>query len=87
MTTMETRPISFRSACAQFVHRFTMEHVPAWSRKQRDDGTYYAPQFRTDAEWYANTLFAGESPIATRNTCYTSGMTWPLGTALDRPFE
>ena len=78
---------TLHAACARFVHRYTMEHAPAWARKQRTDGTFYAPQFRTDAEWYAATLFHGESPFATRDNCYTSGQTWPLGQSLETPFH
>lgn len=86
-----TRP-TFEQAKAQYVNRFTMEHVPAWSRNRPCDhgGTetrYYAPQFRTDAEWYANTLFKGDPGWLGRGTdCFTTGQTWPLGQWLDKPF-
>lgn len=73
-------------AKAQFVHRFTMEHVPKWTKSRRDDGTFYAPQFSSDAEWYAHTLFHGESPLADKNHCHTSGQTWPLGKSLAEPY-
>lgn len=89
------RPISFVTACAQYIHRFTMEHVPAWAQKPHIAGEglhagksmFYAPQFRTDAEWYANTKFHGESELATDTTCYTSGQTWPMGNWLSQPFK
>ena len=29
-----TRVISFEQAKARYPHRFTMEHVPAWSRER-----------------------------------------------------
>lgn len=64
-----------------------MEYVPDWARKVRDDGTYYAPQYRTDEEWYAATLFPGEGHVGKREKhCYSSGQTWPLGKALSAPY-
>lgn len=87
---MTARP-TFEQAKAQYVHRFTMEHVPAWARSGAPAGRYYAPQFRSDAEWYANTLFPGEHhPMAPRKRerhCYTSGQTWPLGRWLTAPYR
>lgn len=72
----------------KYVHRYTMEHVPAWAGQRPCDsgGTetrYYAPQFRTDQEWYENTLFPTH-PLALY--CETSGETWPLGQWLDQPY-
>jgi acetoacetate decarboxylase len=84
-----SRPISFEQAKARYVHRFTMEHVPAWARSFctfKDGRKYYAPQFRTDREWYDATLFYGESELATKKSCYTSGQTWPLGQWLAAPY-
>lgn len=85
---------TFEQACSMYVHRYTMEHVPQWARQRPYDhgGTeirYYAPQFRTDREWYNSTLFPGDTcyPFGPRDTnCYTTGQTWPLGQWLDRPF-
>lgn len=81
------RRLSFAKACAQYVHRFTMEHVPQWAKQELSPGKYYAPQFRSDREWYDNTLFYGESDLADRKHCYTSGQTWPLGNFLAAPFS
>jgi hypothetical protein len=36
------RKISFERATAQYVHRFTMDHVPEWSRKPMPNGKHYA---------------------------------------------
>ena len=45
-------------------------------------------QYRTDAEWYANTVFPGEpGHYGTRNWCNTNGQTWPLGKWLDAPYS
>lgn len=80
------RRMSFAEATARYVHRFTMEHVPAWASVQRADGTYYAPHFRTDREWYENTKFPGEPGYIDTGdgSCYTSGQTWPLGKAIHK---
>lgn len=74
-------------ATAQYVYRYTMEHVPAWARQPTALGKYYAPQFRTDAEWYAATKFPGEPGyIGIGTDCYTTGQTWPLGKWLEKPY-
>lgn len=80
---------SLEKAKAQFVQRYTCEHVPAWARRPCEgNGKYYAPQFATDAEWYANTLFKGErGHHGEPNYCHTANQTWPLGQWLDSPFE
>lgn len=63
MTTRRTlgsllHPDDRKHVLAAYTHRFTMEHVPAWSQRQREDGTYYAPHYRTDADWLSCTTFA-----------------------------
>jgi hypothetical protein len=78
--------LSFDAACRQYVHRFTMEHVPQWALMPFRNGRYPAPQFRSDREWYEHTQFFPE-PMATRRYCHTTGHTWPLGTALDQPYQ
>jgi hypothetical protein len=71
-----------------FINRFTAEHVPAWAAKPCDNGNFYAPQFASDAEWYANTKFYGElGHIGVRHECYTSGQTWPFGQWLAQPYR
>lgn len=79
---VRTRP-TFEQACAQYVHRYTMDHKPQWAEQLAPNGKAYAPHYRSDREWYENTLFYGESEMATRNSCYSSGATWPLGLWLD----
>lgn len=81
---------SFEQACSRYVHRFTMDHVPEWARMVREDGTFYAPQYRSDREWYDNTLFPGEAayPFGKRDTsCFSTGATWPLGQSLAKPYR
>lgn len=85
MTTPRT--ISFETAKAQYPHRYTQEHVPLWARVRAPNGKYYAPQFRSDREWYEATSFYGESELASKRYCYTSRQTWPLGQWLDQPFK
>jgi hypothetical protein len=81
------RPITLATARAQYVHRFTLEHVPAWAYKPCEgNGRYYAPQYRTDAEWYERTSFPGENGVPRREDhCESTGATWPLGQWLNKP--
>jgi hypothetical protein len=87
------RPLSFEQAKAQYIQRYTLEHVPTWAgRTPADSGgtetRFYAPQFRTDREWYENTLFPGEGHVGKHERqCYTTNQSWPLGKWLDRPFH
>jgi hypothetical protein len=82
------RPVSFEQACNRYPHRFTCDHMPAWANKQRQDGSYYAPQFQSDAAWYEATRFPGENTLDPDTTdCYTTGATWPLGKSLRKPFN
>lgn len=77
----QERPINFEQAKARYPNRYTMEHVPNWAVKERSDGTFYAPQYRTDREWYDNTLFPGEKDWdpEDRATCCSLRQSWPLG--------
>jgi hypothetical protein len=75
-------------AKAEYPHRFTMEHVPAWARKPAPNGRFYAPQYRSDREWYERTTFPGEpGHLGFGRDCYSSRQTWPLGEWLDKPFD
>lgn len=94
MTPLGFRAITLAQAKAQYVHRFTMEHVPAWANEphlNHDNNTfkYYAPQYKSDKEWYDNTVFPGESDLCIKSDdhCYSSGKTWPLGQWLDKPYK
>lgn len=78
---------TFEHACAVYVHRFTMEHTPAWARQPRPDGAFYAPQYSTDREWYEQTAFPGEpNHIGQITHCYSRNASWPLGQSLAKPF-
>jgi hypothetical protein len=76
--------MTFEEAKRVYVHRFTMEHVPARARKPHLD-RYPAPQYRTDAERFANTEFPPDNPLSKRD-CHSSNPSWPLGQWLDAPF-
>ena len=77
---------SFEQACAQYVHRFTLTHVPQWARVARPDGKYYAPQYRDCREWYENSSFPGErGHLGGRRHCFSTGATWPMGRELSMP--
>jgi hypothetical protein len=79
--------MTIQQAQAQYVHRFTMEHVPAWAGKASDNGKFYAPQYRSDQEWFENTLFPPDNPLGRgEKSCYSRNQTWPLGLWLEQPF-
>lgn len=68
-----------RIALSSFVHRFTGNHIPAWSKQEWKDGKTYPLQFKDDQDWLNNTLFA----ITVRGTldkrvdhCFSTP-TWP----------
>ncbi len=65
-----------------FVHRFTGDNVPGWSRDLYcGEACNYPLQFRDDKEWLANTLFrVNRSGYLDKryNTCQSSP-TWPGG--------
>lgn len=80
------RSISFANACAQYVHRYTLEHVPEWARRPCRNGRFYAPQYRSDAEWFEATRFPGEDGLSRRREyCESNGQTWPFGQWLKKP--
>jgi antirestriction protein ArdC len=90
-------PALRREALTAYVHRYTAEHVPSWSRKPAPNGRHYAPQYQNDSEWLDKTRF----PItrsrqgirlksgSTANTthCESNDPSWPYGQWLDRPFN
>jgi hypothetical protein len=43
-----------------------MEHVPNWAKRPAPNGHYYAPQYASDAQWCANTLFSAEQSVSPR---------------------
>lgn len=83
---MRKRKITFEEAKNRYLQRFTMEHVPQWALFPVEPGIYYAPQYATDLEWYENTFFNGEHELASKEYCYTTKQTWPLGHWLDKPY-
>lgn len=79
---------SYHEAQARYQNRYTMDHVPNWAKVQAPNGLYYAPQYRTDQEWFRNTVFYGEPEhYGRRSDCNSSGQTWPLGQWLEKPFK
>lgn len=80
-----SRP-TLAQARAQYVHRYTLQHVPSWAQARTPGGTYYAPQYRTDAEWYENTTFPGEpGHLMGPNHCHSRNPSWPMGKVLEVP--
>lgn len=87
---------SFERACAAYVHRFTMDHIPDWARGPMPNGAtggkvaqaFYAPQYASDREWYESTRFPGEPGLHGNNRhCESGPPTWPLGQSLTQPFK
>lgn len=68
-----------KEVLAQFVHRFTGEYKPEWTRRLRPDGSAYPLQFKDDKEWLANTFFhvTVRGEISRRNHYCESRPTWP----------
>lgn len=80
--------MTFAEAVNQYVHRYTIDHMPEWAKHAAPNGKYYAPQYRSDTEWFKNTLFPPDNPLGPRVTdCYSTGQTWPVGQWLDKPFN
>lgn len=79
------RAITFEAAKAAYPHRYTAETIPAHAKARQPNGLFLAPQYLTDLEWYEKTLFAGESELADKGHCYSSGQSWPFGQWLDTP--
>ena len=68
-----------KAALNQFVHRFTKEHIPNWSKKEWKDGKTYPVQFESDKEWLKNTkFFLNENGSLSGKYKYCeSSPTWP----------
>lgn len=62
-------------ALSMFVHRYTMEHKPAWATQG------YKPQFKDDQDWLSNTEFAvTKSGKLHKNVKFcNSRPSWPEG--------
>lgn len=87
-------PALCREALAAYVHRYTAEHVPSWSRTPAPNGRHYAPQYRSDSEWLDRTRFpitrSGQGiRLKSGSTIYcdSNDPSWPYGQWLDRPFN
>lgn len=75
----DLRPEVQQQALAQFVHRYTGDHRPAWTIDKRQDGTDYPLQFANDQDWLAHTLFAvnKDGTLNNREKYCESHPTWP----------
>ena len=75
-------PLAIQDHCLRaYVHRFTRQHVPQWSKKPRDNGEPYPVQFASDSEWLARTLFpvtvSAKGVIKERSGACWSNASWP----------
>lgn len=68
-----------REVLSMFVHRFTGNHRPAWSREEWKDGMPYPLQFRDDQDWLNHTHFAitSKGTLDRREQYCMSNPTWP----------
>lgn len=66
--------MDFEKAKRMFRHRYTCEHIPRWAIAEAKKRRYYAPQYRTDREWFDNTVFTPGSRY-----CESSNASFPLG--------
>lgn len=79
------RPVTFEEACSRYVHRFTLDHVPAWASKPcARSGKYPGPHYGSDLEWYKNSEFPDRG--GRKRYCRSLRQTYPLGKWLDKPF-
>ena len=79
---------SFKQAKRLYTDRFTMEHAPDWAAAPIGENYYYAPQYRTDREWFDNSVFPGEYGFPSGTTHYQSfNPSWPLGKRLEEPYR
>ena len=81
----EKPKLSFEEAKRMYVHRYTMEHIPSWAKNPVDNRKYYAPQYRTDKEWYDNTVFPPHNGF--KDHCTSTNQSWPLGQWLENPYK
>lgn len=79
------RSISFEQAKAQYPHRYTLDHVPAWAMEQAPNGKYYAPHYVSDREWYEKGVFPGEHGLDLDESMISRFQSWPMGQWLDVP--
>ena len=87
-------PALQQDALRSFVHRYTGNHVPSWTRKEAPNGTFYAPQYESDKEWLEKTMFPvvfkkGDMQLASGKDvhCQSNTPSFPWGQWLDAPFK
>jgi hypothetical protein len=70
-----------RKVLAQFVHRFTRDHIPDWATRDVPEkfGKRYPVQFASDSEWLEKTRFAVKKGGTLDERCHEcqSNPTWP----------
>lgn len=84
--------MSFEEACRRYVHRYTVDHFPQWAKKPVvPEGMgrirFYAPQWRSDREWYEYHLFPPHNPFSKTSCHATRVPTFPMGLWLSDPWD
>ncbi len=82
----ELTPEDRRNVLAFYLFRYTRDHVPAWVRNPRREGTTHPVQFDSDADWLAHTWFAvrADGRLDGRYRLCDSRPTWPDNPELRR---
>jgi hypothetical protein len=78
-------PAQQRRVLGVYVHRYTGDHIPSWSRKPWRGEACYPLQFASDADWLAHTRFPVWASGRIEGAC-DSYPTWPNHPALRTAF-
>ena len=82
--------MSFDDAKKKFGNRYTLEHVPAWAKNEFTSSSgekkFYAPQYKSDQEWYDNTTFPPHNNFSKKDCCSVKA-SWPKGKWLKAPLS
>lgn len=75
-----------RYVLSVYVHRYTKDHIPAWSRRTWKDGKAYPVQYGSDQEWLERTYFnvTKDGHLVRNRDCYSTTPTWPDNPELRR---
>jgi len=75
----DLQPMDREYVLRVYNHRYTGDHRPRWAAENRRPGNPYPLQFKDDADWLANTLFATtkNGRLDKRNNACFSAPTWP----------
>lgn len=75
----ELTDLEKKEVLGAYVHRFTGDNVPQWSKNEWKNGLSYPLQFSSDLEWLKNTRFGVTKKGLLSGNCRhcQSTPTWP----------